>query len=175
MLLDAWDQIFIWIGSGANKTEKENAEKVAIEYIQTDPAGRDLDTPIIRIKQGFEPPNFTGYFGIWDRELYQLDPNLKGKTYEELKAEIGEANMGISRIDINANGDQQKSFSQIAKYPYEELVKPAEELPDGVDATQREVYLTAEEFEKIFLCTYEDFMNKPQWKQQQLKKAKQLF
>lgn len=47
--------------------------------------------------------------------------------------------MGISRIDINANGDQQKSFSQIAKYPYEELVKPAEELPDGVDATQREV------------------------------------
>lgn len=30
MLLDAWDTIFIWIGAGANKTEKENAEKVAI-------------------------------------------------------------------------------------------------------------------------------------------------
>lgn len=30
MLLDAWDQLFIWIGQGANKTEKDNAERVAI-------------------------------------------------------------------------------------------------------------------------------------------------
>ena len=30
MLLDAWDQVFIWIGTGANKTEKDNAERVAI-------------------------------------------------------------------------------------------------------------------------------------------------
>lgn len=38
-----------------------------------------------------------------------------------------------------------------------------------------QVYLTAEEFQKIFLCSYEEFMNKPVWKQQQLKKSKQLF
>jgi len=38
------------------------------------------------------------------------------------------------------NGNRgEKSFSQIAKYPYEELIKPAEELPDGVDPIQREV------------------------------------
>ena len=30
MLLDAFDEIFIWIGAGANKVEKDNAEKVAI-------------------------------------------------------------------------------------------------------------------------------------------------
>jgi len=60
--------------------------------------------------------------------------------------------MGISRIDINANGDQQKSFSQIAKYPYEELVKPAEELPDGVDATQREVRMNCWREVNIFGC-----------------------
>lgn len=33
MLLDAWDQVFIWIGTGANKTEKDNAERVAIVSI----------------------------------------------------------------------------------------------------------------------------------------------
>ena len=63
----------------------------------------------------------------------------KGKTFDELKAELGEANMGVAQIDINGNAGQEKSFSQIAKYPYEQLVKPAEELPEGVDATQREV------------------------------------
>lgn len=30
MLLDSWNEIFVWIGAGANKVEKENAEKVAI-------------------------------------------------------------------------------------------------------------------------------------------------
>lgn len=33
MLLDAWDTVFIWIGAGANKTERDNAEKVAIVSI----------------------------------------------------------------------------------------------------------------------------------------------
>jgi len=114
-------------------------------------------------------PNFTGFFGVWDREIYQ-----KGKTFEELKKELGEANMGMAQVDINGNAGE-KSFSQIAKYPYEELIKAIEELPEGVDPTQREVYLSAEDFQAHFSCTYEEFMGKPQWKQQQLKKSKQLF
>ena len=73
---------------------------------------------------------------IFNFVLYFLQ---KGKTYEELKAELGEANMGVAAIDINGTAGQEKSFSQIAKYPYSELVKPPEELPEGVDATQREV------------------------------------
>ena len=64
----------------------------------------------------------------------------KGKTYEELKKELGEANMGMAKVDINGNAGQEKSFSQIAKYPYEELIKAVEELPEGVDPTQREVW-----------------------------------
>lgn len=42
------------------------------QYLKTDPAGRDADTPIISIKQGFEPPSFTGFFGVWDRELWSV-------------------------------------------------------------------------------------------------------
>ncbi|XP_067943268.1 advillin-like isoform X3 [Watersipora subatra] len=175
MLLDAWDQIFIWIGEGANKTEKENAERVAIEYMRTDPSGRDTDTAIIRIKQGFEPPNFTGYFGFWDRDIYQTKAEWRGKTYEELKKELGEANMGVAKIDLNGNEGQEISFSKVAKYPYEQLIKSPDELPEGVDATQREVYLSAEDFQNLFECSYEEFMSKPVWKQQQMKRAKQLF
>lgn len=46
--------------------------------------------------------------------------------------------MGMAQVDINGNAGE-KSFSQIAKYPYEELIKAIEELPEGVDPTQREV------------------------------------
>ena len=39
----------------------------AISYLRTDPTGsRDPHTPIITVKQGFEPPTFTGWFGVWD-------------------------------------------------------------------------------------------------------------
>uniref|UniRef100_A0A8C3TVM9 Villin 1 n=1 Tax=Catharus ustulatus TaxID=91951 RepID=A0A8C3TVM9_CATUS len=65
-LLDAWDQVFLWIGKDANESEKEAAAVMAQEYLRSHPSGRDLDTPIIVVKQGYEPPTFTGWFLAWD-------------------------------------------------------------------------------------------------------------
>lgn len=59
-------QIFFWIGKGANESEKEAAAVMAQEYLRSHPSGRDLDTPIIVVKQGYEPPTFTGWFLAWD-------------------------------------------------------------------------------------------------------------
>lgn len=36
------------------------------EYLKTHPSGRDPETPIIVVKQGHEPPTFTGWFLAWD-------------------------------------------------------------------------------------------------------------
>ncbi|KAB0343802.1 hypothetical protein FD754_020728 [Muntiacus muntjak] len=66
MLLDAWEQIFIWIGKDANEVEKAESLKSAKLYLETDPSGRDKRTPIVIIKQGHEPPTFTGWFLGWD-------------------------------------------------------------------------------------------------------------
>ena len=44
----------------------------AQEYLATDPSGRDDDVPIIVVKQGHEPPSFTGFFGAWDAELFEV-------------------------------------------------------------------------------------------------------
>nr|XP_058938316.1 advillin isoform X8 [Kogia breviceps] len=52
MLLDTWDQVFLWIGAEANATEKESALATAQEYLHTHPSGRDTGTPILIIKQG---------------------------------------------------------------------------------------------------------------------------
>uniref|UniRef100_A0A3B3E1C3 Advillin n=1 Tax=Oryzias melastigma TaxID=30732 RepID=A0A3B3E1C3_ORYME len=66
MLLDTWDQLFLWIGKEANETERKEAVATSQEYLRTHPGDRDLDTPIVMIKQGFEPPTFTGWFTAWD-------------------------------------------------------------------------------------------------------------
>lgn len=42
----------------------------AVKYVESDPAVRDPRTPIVTVKQGFEPPTFTGWFVGWDPEFW---------------------------------------------------------------------------------------------------------
>ncbi|XP_051552635.1 gelsolin-like [Myxocyprinus asiaticus] len=74
MILDTWDQVFIWIGNEANEEEKNEAVTSAAKYIETDPANRDKRTPIVTVKQGFEPPTFTGWFLGWEHDFWSSDP-----------------------------------------------------------------------------------------------------
>lgn len=91
MLLDAWTSIFLWIGKrkrkapalsdrqgclnvllDSNKTEMKDAERIAYDYLRTDPSNRDPDTPIIKTKQMHEPIHFIGFFGPWDRNFWTV-------------------------------------------------------------------------------------------------------
>ncbi|KAM3866404.1 scinderin like b [Diretmus argenteus] len=73
MLLDTWDQIFLWVGNEANAVEKAGAPKIAKDYVDSDPSGR-RGLPIFTIKQGAEPPTFTGWFQAWDPKMWETDP-----------------------------------------------------------------------------------------------------
>ncbi|KAF7669778.1 hypothetical protein LDENG_00124040 [Lucifuga dentata] len=73
MLLDTWDQLFIWVGSDANAEERNGAPKIAEDYVDSDPSGRK-GVPITTIKQGTEPPTFTGWFQAWDTKMWDTDP-----------------------------------------------------------------------------------------------------
>jgi len=81
MVLDAGAVVFIWIGHGANKEERLSVGQLVHEYLSSDPRGRDLDTPLVQIQQGYEPPNFTGFFGIWDPQLWQVCVKLFLENY----------------------------------------------------------------------------------------------
>ncbi|KAM9325756.1 gelsolin isoform 1-T1 [Gastrophryne carolinensis] len=74
MLLDTWDQVLVWVGNEAQEEEKKEALISASKYIETDPANRDKRTPIAVIKQGFEPPTFTGWFLAWENDFWDVDP-----------------------------------------------------------------------------------------------------
>ncbi|KAG7476402.1 hypothetical protein MATL_G00082450 [Megalops atlanticus] len=84
MILDTWDQVFVWIGNEAQEEEKTEAMASAVRYIETDPANRDRRTPVVKIKQGFEPPTFTGWFLGWDHDYWTTDPLERAMAELEL-------------------------------------------------------------------------------------------
>ncbi|XP_076410251.1 advillin isoform X1 [Peromyscus maniculatus bairdii] len=173
MLLDTWDQVFLWIGAEANATEKEGALSTAQEYLVTHPSGRDPDTPILIIKQGFEPPTFTGWFLAWDPHIWSA-----GKSYEQLKEELGDA-AAIVRITAdmkNATLSLNSNESGPMYYPIEVLLKSQnQELPEDVNPAKKENYLSEQDFVSVFGITRGQFTALPGWKQLQLKKERGLF
>jgi len=59
------------------------------------------------------------------------------------------------------------------KYPYQDL--KGEALPDDVDPARKECYLSDEEFETVFGFSVAEFAKMPKWKQQNAKRANDLF
>uniref|UniRef100_A0A8C9WXU6 Advillin n=1 Tax=Sander lucioperca TaxID=283035 RepID=A0A8C9WXU6_SANLU len=169
MLLDTWDQVFLWIGKDANEVERKEAVATSQEYLRTHPGARDPDTPIVLIKQGFEPPTFTGWFTAWDPSKWS-----GGKSYEELKKELGDEATSFNVPVVRKNCVKSKKSFQ--SFPPDKLVnKLASELPEGVDPTQKEKYLSDSDFNNIFGITKDNFASMPQWKQLKMKKEKGLF
>uniref|UniRef100_A0A8C7IU46 Advillin n=1 Tax=Oncorhynchus kisutch TaxID=8019 RepID=A0A8C7IU46_ONCKI len=168
MLLDTWDQVFLWVGNEANELERKEAVVTSQEYLRTHPGSRDPDTPVLLIKQGYEPPTFTGWFTAWDPSKWS-----GGKTYEELKKELGEVTF-LVRITNEQNGVETKKNFQ--SYPPKDLInKLANELPKGVEPTQKEKHLSDSDFSAIFGMSKNLFASLPLWKQLSIKKGKGLF
>ncbi|XP_055967595.1 villin-1 [Sorex fumeus] len=177
-LLDVWDQVFFWIGKNSNEEEKRAAAVTAQEYLKTHPSGRDPQTPIVVVKQGHEPPTFTGWFLAWDPFKWS-----NTKSYEEQKAELGNsANWGQITAEITNpkpnvfDANTGLNTGPLPVFPLEQLMNVAlEDLPEGVDPSRKEAHLSVEDFNKVFGMSPEAFSALPRWKQQNLKKAKGLF
>ncbi|XP_005395703.1 PREDICTED: villin-1 [Chinchilla lanigera] len=177
-LLDAWDQVFFWMGKNSNEEEKRAAATTVQEYLKMHPSGRDLDTPIIVVKQGHEPPTFTGWFLAWDPFKWS-----NSKSYEDLKMELGNPE-DWSQITAEITNPKVDMFTvhtnltsgPLPIFPLEQLVnKPVDELPEGVDPSRKEEHLSVEDFTKALGMTPAAFSALPRWKQQNLKKEKGLF
>jgi len=162
MLLDAWTEIYLWIGNGANTDEKKAALETAIKYLQNSPGGRSADsTPILTVKQAFEPPLFTSHF-IWDPEKAKAGID----DYEKMKKEL-ESGGGLT-------SNAQKELAKFSKtYEYEVLLKRP--LPEGVDPSRLENHLEEKDFQKALGCSRDEFLAMPKWKREQKKRDSKLF
>jgi len=154
--LDTYDEVYVWVGSGANETEKKMALTSAIGYVETAPDGRSKDTPILKLSSGTEPPLFTAFFQGWD--------SSKNDAYDRKLKELGVA----APVDARASLAQ---YSQ--KYSFEDLKKRP--LPSTVDASVLENYLQDSDFPKAFKMDKAAFLNIPAWKRNDMKKKAGLF
>ncbi|XP_051970488.1 villin-1-like [Xyrauchen texanus] len=194
MLLDTWGEIFLWIGNTANQYETQEANSCVVDYLKTHPAGRDLGTPIISVKQGYEPPTFTGWFNAWDPHKWS-----GGLSYEEMKSSMGDVsqitlNLNITDLNKKTGGgmgsysapggpgnmksqnQQTPSSSAHINHPSSEQPnKTPSQLPSGEDPNKREDVLNDIEFENLLGCTRTDFLRLPKWRQSDLKKKAGLF
>lgn len=177
MLLDTWEQVFLWIGKGANECERTQAAVLAVEYLNTHPSNRDPGTPILIVKQGFEPPTFTGWFMGWDQHLWtdgrygELQPGLDDpRILEELMNDMKEVKITHTYSEISTSNQSWQT------YPIDQLLdKLPGELPPGVDPTRKEEYLSDKDFESIFGTSRYKYNSMPEWKQKNMKKAKGFF
>uniref|UniRef100_A0A669AX12 Advillin n=1 Tax=Oreochromis niloticus TaxID=8128 RepID=A0A669AX12_ORENI len=105
MLLDTWDQVFIWVGKDANEEERKEALTTSQEYLQTHPGERDPHTPIVLIKQGFEPPTFTGWFTAWDPTKWSVSV-----IFKRFKSHIIICSVERSYIRPSSVGNRRQKF-----------------------------------------------------------------
>ncbi|XP_054726813.1 gelsolin-like [Anastrepha obliqua] len=88
MLLDAGDEIYMWVGSGATAEDNGMMLEVVEKYIKAEPTERTIDTvTVIRIVQGNEPRAFTRMFPSWEIDYWQPTPRN-----EEIGREVEESN-----------------------------------------------------------------------------------
>ena len=89
--------VFSILGQFMNRLK---AAVVAYEYLVGHPAGRDPNTNVILVKQGREPPIFTGWFMAWDPHMW-----ANGKSYDQVRAEMGNDDLfkTIELKDISNN------------------------------------------------------------------------
>lgn len=171
MLLDAGHTIFLWFGNDSNKEERTGSVQLAQNYLRSDPSGRDVDTAILIVKQGFEPPTFTGFFGVWDRSIWS-----DNKTFAELKAELQSDQPVLSAEALESAYTNGTDYKSAAKYPLDVLVeKDVEKLPGDVNPANKEFHLNEDDFNRVLKMDYKSFSDLPTWRKQQLKKEVGLF
>jgi len=162
-LLDTYNEVFVWVGSGSNEVERKQALLTAVQYVEQADDGRSKDTPIYRLNAGFEPPNFSCHFLGWDAKL-------AASTEDPYERKLREMNGGAAPAVQDA---RQALADYSKKYSYDDLKN--RKVPSSVDQSVLEKYLDDKEFEMVFKMSRDAFDAQPKWKKEGSKKAAKLF
>ena len=171
MLMDTFSQVFLWIGRESNQTERQMAQKVAEDYIKAATDGRDPNTSILTVHAGSEPAIFSCHFLGWDADAAAgfQDPyeaRLAAIKKEAASSELHVRRNSLSSVEGSVVSQAKAAAAEEAKaevavvdpsgatFPLADLQGG---IPAGVDATQKEMYLSDAEFNTVFKMGKADF------------------
>lgn len=171
-LLDNEYAVYLWQGwwpEGTEDTENVStgsavvrwnndrrcAMETALHYCQN--KCHDNPPKTYLISAGLEPAVFTNLFPHWQQRDDVAILNIKdGKKPGEMLF-VQEVLAQLTRMH----------------YPLSELQQ--QPLPEGVNPSRLESYLTDQDFEEVFKVSKDEFYNLPTWKQCNMKKSVKLF
>ncbi|XP_077280924.1 supervillin isoform X1 [Temnothorax americanus] len=170
-LLDDKNAIWIWQGwwpdsgtedQSGSKTVRWQAERraamtIAIRYWRKTRSAQTTNLPIYLTWAGLEPLQFINLFPEW--------------TYRDDVAELNIED-GRNPGEILTVENELARLTQSTYPPAQLLQRP---LPDGVDPTRLELYLSRQHFQELLGTSKEEFQQLPVWKQVNLKKDTGLF
>nr|CAH7767160.1 unnamed protein product [Callosobruchus chinensis] len=144
-------------GSGAIRWQAER--RAAMQVAQKYWAKRYDDRKFVAnaVWAGLEPVQFKNLFPCWEDQEDVTEMNMKD---------------GRKMGDMIPLEDELAVLTRTT-YPLAELLQRP--LPEGVDPTQIENYLSLEDFQELLSISKDDFQKLPAWKKTALKKDKGLF
>ncbi|XP_020291727.1 villin-1 isoform X2 [Pseudomyrmex gracilis] len=166
-LLDTGSMIWVWIGKFSTPKTLQECIEDATVYLYTHPAGRNRNTAISVIKQGFEPATFIGLFDNWNHNLLR-----DYKSFETFCVLLEDKDQSTR---TQTTSKTARDFDNYIKYPPSMLKSEPENLPAGVDVKRKELHLTYDNFIAIFKMEPEEFEKLPTWRKQRLKQTAGLF
>ncbi|XP_066250261.1 supervillin-like [Euwallacea similis] len=145
-------------GSGAIRwqAQRRAAMQTAVNYWRK---AHEEDSEVVAylVWAGLEPLEFRNLFPRW-----------------EVRPDVRELNLQDGKRD-NSKLLLQRELALLSRttYPLAEILQRP--LPEGVDPTQLEIYLSDSDFQNLLHMSKDEFENLPAWKKTSLKKEKGLF
>ncbi|XP_023575566.1 villin-like protein isoform X2 [Octodon degus] len=176
ILLDTWQEVFLWLGEAAGwffawdpyKWMNNQSYKEVMEgSLGSGSAISEITVEVNNFQPSQQPGNGTGPSALKgsqdssQKEL-ELDPSM---------------NATVTSTRTSASTCVSDTCSAVSgNLPREQLMhKDAADLPQGVDPARREFYLSDSDFQDIFGKSKEEFYSMAKWKQQQEKKKLGFF
>ncbi|KAJ3396695.1 hypothetical protein HDU80_009871 [Chytriomyces hyalinus] len=184
-ILDAFFEIFVWIGRNAKSQFKDTrlAVATAVEYahlvessepmrVESERLGQELRVSVVQ--DGDEPVEFKSCFLSFDDGLADFGPADPSRHSISMPKDSQDA---LSRAATKNNIENAKTvLDRISAgvFSLEEL-QNKEILPLGVDPKNVERYLSPADFMRLFKTDLQSYDSLPTWKRLDLKKRAGLF
>jgi hypothetical protein len=200
-ILDVGSTLFVWIGNMSEPDERAATLKFADTYlVRSRGEGHRDEVSIVTVREGNEPRLFTSNFPVWrvsehkgawvdpyEEKLRQLEDEKKAaeqkrQAEDKKKFEVHETAKKQAEEPAPKKAETAPAASTVSTaggkvvIPYEKLrTDSGVPLPDGLDASSRQNYLSDAEFVQVLGMPRDEFDALKLWRQQAIKKEKKLF